>query len=232
MLLKNVGGHDIIFVGLGIYIKDSEILCISDPHIGGWHFDNSYVAERQFQEVLDALISIKRLLEEKGYRIRRIVVNGDIKEEFGYSKRAREYVSRFLLFLKKEFKDYVIVIGNHDTGIDGKKYYISDNVFFCHGDVIFDIPDDVDLIVIGHQHPAFRLRLGTKVETYKCYVLSSYEGRDLIVLPNFNPDSRGTPLNATFYFSPYLREEINSLILVDGKTVIELTEEMLGDNFL
>lgn len=39
--------------------------------------------------------------------------------------------------------------------------------------------------MLGHLHPAIKLREGTKIEKYKCFLSGKYEGKKVIILPSF-----------------------------------------------
>jgi hypothetical protein len=93
--------------------------------------------------------------------------------------------------------DEIIVIkGNHDTILEPivkklrmklKAYYAWHNFCFVHGDKDFPIlwEKKIEWLVIGHGHPAIKLREGSKMEKYKCFLIGKFKRKNIIVVPSF-----------------------------------------------
>jgi putative SbcD/Mre11-related phosphoesterase len=101
-------------IDLALYLKKEKILIIADTHIGYEEALNKQgvlIPRFQFKEI------IKRLEKIVGKRkIDKIIINGDIKHEFGrISEQEWRHTLRLLDFLSKYCKEIILVKGNHDT---------------------------------------------------------------------------------------------------------------------
>jgi len=193
-------------------------LIISDVHIGYEEYLNKeglLVPRFQFVELINKLNKIIG-----GRRFERIVINGDLKHEFGeISSQEWSDSLKFLDFLTNFSNKIVLIKGNHDTilGPIAKKrnieivdHLLIEDVFICHGDRIIENEDlkKSKTIVIGHEHPAISLREGLRVEKFKCWLIGEYEGKKLIVMPSFNLVIEGTDLLKEELLSPYLNQNL------------------------
>ena len=52
----------------------------------------------------------------------------------------------------------------------------------------------IKIIILAHLHPAISLTDEYKKEKYKCFLLGKYKRKQVYILPNFNPISRGYDL--------------------------------------
>jgi metallophosphoesterase superfamily enzyme len=128
----------------------------------------------------------------------------------------------------------VIVITSHDKMIDSaadttasvRAVYFSGGILFGHGDVIPSRAkdSDVELIVIGHDHPTLDVEM--KKEPCFLYGKKAWRGKDILVLPAFNPLCAGTSINrldSWDFLSPFIREgDIGSyrpIIVVEGEVL-------------
>ena len=101
----------------------------------------------QFPEIITRLDSIFNKL--KNYKIDKIVVNGDIKHEFGtISDQEWRHTLKLLDYFGQHCKEIILVKGNHDTilGPIAKKRnvqilnsYKTENETITHGDKIIPI---------------------------------------------------------------------------------------------
>jgi putative SbcD/Mre11-related phosphoesterase len=152
-----------------------------------------------------------------------IVLMGDVKHVFGsVLKQERGDVIRLVNYLIDKIADdgkIVIIKGNHDAILEpilrGKERiellesYICGDVCFVHGDKDNDSiwASGVEIVVIGHVHPAIRLQDndGVKNEKYKCFlsgemrreterVIGGKGKRKLIVVPSFSDYNEGIDL--------------------------------------
>ena len=166
-----------------------------------------------------------------------IIMNGDIKHEFGtISDEEWRNTLKLLDYLLKSAK-VVMVKGNHDTilGPIARKrdveivdhYVIGDvgETYICHG---HKIPgkDDVDFkkaktIIIGHEHPAVGLKDGPRVELFKCFLKGKWNAKTLIVMPSFNLVTEGTNVLQENLLSPFLTDISNFKVIVASTKLYE-----------
>jgi hypothetical protein len=193
---------EIKFIGLGIVID--ETLIISDVHIGYEETLNKQgilVPRVYFKE---QLLMLKKLL--KKVNPTRVVINGDLKHEFGkISETEWRNTLKFLDAIGD--REIILIKGNHDKIVEpiAKKrnvmivdFYKIGDILITHGDKI--IEEKAETIIIGHVHPAISIRDNARVETYKCYLSSD----NLIVQPSFNMVTMGTDILKDDLLSPYL----------------------------
>jgi len=240
---------NIEIIGLALY-ADSTLI-IADIHIGYEEVLNKQgvlVPRLQFEDIVKGIESIfKKLKKDK---IERIIINGDLKHEFGaISEQEWRNTLKFLDLLAKHCKGIILIKGNHDTilGPIARKrnvkvldYYIIDcnmnksnnelrindntlkikknqknntsKALIIHGDGIPEkkILDQVDTIIIGHEHPAISLKEGPRIESYKCFLKGRFKGKNLIVQPSFNPIIEGTDILRDKILSPFLKQNLDN----------------------
>ena len=209
---------NIKIVDLALYLDST--LIISDVHIGYEEALNKQgvlVPRLQFGEMVQ---KIEKILSSVG-KLEKIIVNGDLKHEFGtISEQEWRNVLKFLDLLAKHCNEVILIKGNHDMilGPIARKrnvkivdYYLIDNVLIIHGDKIpgKDVLKQASAIIIGHEHPAVSLRDGARVETFKCFLKGKYKGKNLIVIPSFNEVVRGTNIMRDKALSPFLKQDLD-----------------------
>ena len=200
-----------------VYFPDSGVCACADIHIG---IEDSLISEGfslplgEEKELLDRFRAII-----KKFQPRILVLDGDVLHEFGrlgkYTKRSFDHI---MMELMASVDEVVNVTGSHDRmmesalqSLDAKPadYYFKDGILFTHGD---GVPakakeDDVTLIVIGHEHPTMDIEL--KKEPCYLYGEKAWHGKDILVLPAFNPLCAGTTINGMDswdFMSKFLRE--------------------------
>ncbi len=209
-------------VGLGVYLRKHGALLIADLHIGyeqALSEQGIYIPSVQYG-------SMKRLLEamldETGAE--KVVIVGDLKHEFGSALRQEWSETLDLLrFLKERGVEVEVVRGNHDNFLipilkrEGVPLHdpvlVMEDVALVHGHKPLPIEvysGDLSYVIMGHEHPAIVLRdeLGVKMK-FKCFLLGSYEGLNLLVLPAFSPLMPGTEVNVydkSRFLSPILQD--------------------------
>ena len=201
-------------VDLGLLID--RTLIISDLHIGyeqALNREGIMVPRFQYKKILERLQEII-----KSFDIGRIVVNGDIKHEFGRITRQEwDEALDFILFLKNNFDDIVLLKGNHDnftkfiadkTNLKVYETYSIGDYIIMHGDKIPDglMNRDESTIIIGHEHPCIGIRNGERFEKIKCYLKGSYKAKNLIIMPSFNFVSEGSDILHEKSLSPFLKK--------------------------
>ena len=212
----------IFAVDLGIWVGGARTLVLADFHLG-------YEEMLNAQGVLMPRINfaaIRERLEKKilnAVRPETIVINGDLKHEFGtISQQEWREVIEMLEFLEKRCKKVVLVGGNHDTilgplakwkGLRIKKsghYIEKEKLLICHGDEVPGTKEfgEAKAIIIGHEHPAIRIREGVKQETSKCFLKGKFGGKSLIVQPSLNSLYMGTDILGERPLSPFLQQPL------------------------
>lgn len=207
-----------------VWIPAHKLLAISDTHIGyeeALNKNGVLVPRFEFQEMTRR---IQRIIDEikKQSEIKIILINGDVKHEFGtISGQEWRETLWFLDLLASAAPHTIIVKGNHDTIIgpiarkrrvklvDG---YLIGDILFIHGNVI---PGDFEkimkqhqtkTIIIGNEHPAITIGTRLRCEKYKCFLKGEYKGKTLIVLPSFNTLAEGTDVAQGKILSPFIQK--------------------------
>ncbi len=209
-----------------LIIKDTAV--IADLHLGleNVMLEKGVAVPRM--QIIEIVESVKRIIEK--YRIKRIVVAGDLKHEFSRNLPYEwEDVERFLRAI--ENVDLEVVRGNHDNflatilakhGIELKEEVEIEGWTVVHGHKTCEKPK----IIMGHEHPAVKIRFRGSVYSYHCYLKITRKKQTnqyIIVLPAFSPLVSGSDiLLAENFLSPILRnvndDEIE-IYAVDGEVV-------------
>ena len=217
-------------IDLALYLKST--LIIADLHIGYEESLNKQgvlVPRLQFEDMAKRVEKIFKRL--RGKVIERVIVNGDLKHEFGtISEQEWRNTLKFLDLLAKHCKEIILIKGNHDSilGPIARKrnvkvfdYFILNKVLIAHGDKIPDkgLLKGVGTIIIGHEHPAISLKEGSKIETYKCFLKGKYKGKNIIVQPSFNSMMEGTNILRDHILSPFLKRSLDKfeIYIVEDK---------------
>lgn len=219
-IAKNIQAID-----LCTYIEDIQALVISDIHIG---FEESLekqgilIPRFQFKDIVRRLDWIFSQAP-----IKRVILNGDVKHEFGsISRQEWREVRRLIDYFRKRNIDIIAVKGNHDTifgplarelSVNEVKEIRHKDILIAHGDYI---PANLSkTIIIGHEHPAVTLREASKAEKYKCFIKTTFRKSTLIVQPAFNPLTQGTDILKEKTLSPLLTElQKAEIFIVDDET--------------
>jgi hypothetical protein len=222
---------DIKLKDLAIELQNN--LIIADVHIGYEEALNKqgiFMPKFHFNDVMKRL---KSIIKRKKYD--KIIINGDLKHEFGaISNEEWRNTLKFLDYCSEHSKEIIIIKGNHDKiiGPIAKKRNVKivdsliiEDVMIIHGDIIVDTPKLIKTIIIGHEHPAIGIRDRMRVETYKCYLIGKYKTKNLIVQPSFNIISEGTDVIKEDLLSPYLKQRLNKfnvIVVADEKNKSQL----------
>jgi len=192
-----------------LIIGDTAI--IADLHLG---LENVMlekgvaVPRMQVMEIVD---SVRRIIEK--YGIGKIIVAGDLKHEFSRNLPYEwEDVEQFLKSL--EDVKLEVVRGNHDNylatilarhGIELKEEIEIEGWTVVHGHKECVKPK----IIMGHEHPAVKIRFRGSIYSYHCYlkIEKKQTNQDIIVLPAFSPLVPGSDiLSCEKFLSPILRD--------------------------
>jgi len=228
--------NNIEIIDLGLYFDGNFVF--SDFHIGyeeALNKEGIFVPRFQFESIIKRLDKVFLRLNRK---IDRIIINGDIKHEFGtISEQEWRHTLRLLDYLLKKCDEVVLIKGNHDTILGPiaekrnvkvlehcliktiKKIPIKNkkidnkknNILVIHGDKVPDkgLLKDVDTIIIGHEHPAVSIKEGPRVELFKCFLKGKYQRKNLIVQPSFNLVTEGTDIIKEELLSPFLKQNLD-----------------------
>ncbi|MEM4282565.1 MAG: metallophosphoesterase [Candidatus Woesearchaeota archaeon] len=207
-------------IGLGLYLQKYKALVISDLHLG-----IEEAAEKvgillprfHYKNTVKMIKAIFENLASRGFQVRTVVINGDMKQEFGeiLSQEWREILN-LVDFLLERCQEVVLVKGNHDVFLDpiakkkGLKVvdaYSYEDVLITHGHSLpKTFSKKIKTIIIGNEHPAVSFREGPKVEKYKCFLKGRWNGRTMIVLPSFTTATIGNDILYGKMLSPFLQK--------------------------
>jgi len=196
---------------LALWLKKENILVIADLHIGFEEALNKQgvlVPRFQFRDI------VQRLEKVLNRRYKLIIVNGDIKHEFGSISQQEWRETLKVLDLLLEHSERVILIrGNHDKiigpiadkrNVEIVDSYTAGDKIIIHGNRLAEIPKQAKTIIIGHEHPAISLREPGTSETYKCFLKGAWKKKSLIVMPSYNPLVHGSDVLSEKQLSPFL----------------------------
>lgn len=183
-----------------IYFPELDLIAISDLHLGleaSMTSRGNYIPEFQLDQIIEELEEIRELTD-----CDRILINGDLKNQYSTSYSEKSEIDDLLSFLTDQFEDVIVIQGNHDTftdsileehGLRPLEQYEEDGVLFTHGD---ERPEqEWSTIVIGHEHPALALEDDIGV-TEKVDAFLHLEGeKEVFVLPAYSPISNGSEIN-------------------------------------
>jgi putative SbcD/Mre11-related phosphoesterase len=217
------------------YFPDIGTCACADIHIG---IEDSIQAEgfaMPLEEERELLERFRDII--KKFEPGTLVLDGDVLHEFGRLRRnTKKSFDRITLELFSSVDEVVVLTGSHDkmmdTALEGSDiapadFFFKGGILFTHGD---GVPkrakdEDVKLIVIGHDHPTLDIEL--KKEPCFLYGEKAWNGKDVLVLPAFNPLCAGTTINGMDtwdFMSPFIRESDIGLfrpVIAAGDEVLE-----------
>ncbi|MBU0957391.1 MAG: metallophosphoesterase [Nanoarchaeota archaeon] len=193
---------DLTFVNKAVILNNK--LIIADIHLGYEDAMNKagvLVPRHMKSEILEDL---KGIFDKYGDQLKKVIILGDFKHEFGKINEQEWKDSEEVLGLMKRYVDEIIITkGNHDVaegmflkfGVKLVDYYVDGSDGFFHGDNIFEevVGDKkIKRIFAGHGHPSIRIKDRTRSENYKCYLVGKFKRKDVIILPSFFPLIEGS----------------------------------------
>lgn len=212
MTYDNINGAKILDLALEV----EDHLIITDLHLGyeeALNYQGIMIPKFQYPKIIKRMEEIHSRSD-----CSHIIINGDLKHEFGkISRQEWKETLKFVDYLKERFQEIILIKGNHDpltpiiakkTGLDVYPSYSTGNFLIMHGDMI---PSDWDKIqeenlVIGHEHPSVGIRSGERVEKIKCFLAGDFRGKKIIVMPSFNFITEGSDVLHEKILSPFLKE--------------------------
>jgi uncharacterized protein len=220
--------ENVEIVDLGLLVGDS--LVFSDFHLGyeqNLSGKGVLVPRFQFKDTISRLNKIFEIIKSKKINVDKIIINGDIKHEFGkITEQEWREVLQLIDYLqgkKDNEREVIIVKGNHDNAakyiaekrdVEIVDFYTIGDVLILHGDVIpVDIGKNVKTLIIGHEHPAVSLRESedaVRSEVFKCFLkgkwkMKNVNEKNLIVTPSFNLVTEGSDVRNHKLLSPFLK---------------------------
>jgi len=208
-----------------LYVREQSLCVVSDVHIGlsealyrqGLHFPLH--EEETLLERFEAILG--------RFKPEVFVLDGDIFHAFDRVSRDVKETFETIVATLKARCEVVLVRGSHDVMLPAiaggsVERYDRGGYTVVHGD---QAVDDHGTLVIGHDHPAIEIDMAR----FPCFLYGRAvaRGRDIIVLPAFNPLSPGVMINyvkSRDFLSPILRRvdagSLQPVVEVDGEAVV------------
>lgn len=214
-------------IDLALYIRKNKTLVITDTQIGleeSLNKQGILIPRFQYKDIIK---SLDRIFEKIKDKVETIIINGDVKHEFGtISKQEWRDVLNLMDYLRKKAEKIILIKGNHDTilgplaekkNLQIRDYYNVGDISILHGHKIF--PDLRKIIIIGHEHPAVSLRKGIRSEKFRAYLKGRWKNHILIVQPSLNFVNIGTNILQENLLSPFLQKELDDfdVFIVEDK---------------
>lgn len=229
--MELIGG--IFAVGPCVWIPERKILVLSDLHLGFEDYLIKHGVLVPRSHLKDLFFLLNKILSIVSPEI--IIFNGDIKHDFGgISGQEWSDVSKIIDFLRGHCDKLVFVRGNHDAvlmpivarkGLTVVKEFVAGETLVIHGDSApSSVPRVIKNIIVGHAHPAIRLRNSVRAEIFKCFLVGKWRRKNLVVLPSINPLIEGSDVLRDRNISPFLsKSAIGSfnVFIVDGVAVLK-----------
>ncbi len=210
--------HDNIFGAqiLDLALEVEDHLVISDLHLGyeeALNYQGIMIPKFQYPKIIKRMEEIHSQSHSPN-----IIINGDLKHEFGKINRQEwNETLKFIEYLKERFQEIILIKGNHDpltpiiarkTGLDVYPAYSTGNFMVMHGDKIPEKWDEIteENIIIGHEHPSVGIRSGERMEKVKCFLSGNFRDKKMIVMPSFNFITEGSNVLHEKPLSPFLKE--------------------------
>jgi uncharacterized protein len=216
---------DLVLVENAVFLPETRTLVISDLQLDHEQQLRALGSNIMYEQAMQMIGLLETLIDQT--KAQRLVINGDLKHEFG---RITSQERRDILELLENFKEKVeiiIVRGNHDTltgvlaeevGVPMTGSWALGGFYAVHG---HELPDEQDTrykeahtIIIGHVHPAIRLDDGVRNERFKCFLVGKYKKKRLVVIPSFSTIVEGSDLLKVASNSPLLGGESSEVYII------------------
>lgn len=208
-----------------LFIRDVGICAASDLHIG--------LEDELLRQGLAFPLQEERLLIErleaalKKFRPSVFILAGDIVHSFNrIDRKVSEKLDSVMRLLEKQCQ-VVLLRGSHDTMLSTLPKEILDRYdargfTFAHGHTELEGHND---LILGHEHPVIQIEM----ERLPCFLYGRkvVKGKDLIMLPAFNPLCQGVTINhveGRDFMSPLLKRvdtgELAPVVEVQGEVMV------------
>jgi uncharacterized protein len=213
------------FYNSALFVRELGLCVVSDVHIGleetlyrqGLHFP--------LHEEETLLSRFEAVLAR--FKPTTMVLDGDIFHSFDRVSRAVRAAFFGIVEALRAECEVVLVRGSHDTMLPlvaGRTVdrYDAGGYTVIHGDLSVK---DHGTLVLGHDHPVIEIEM----ERFPCFLYGqgAVHGKDLIMMPAFNPLSPGVTINyakGRDFLSPMLRRvdtgSLQPVVEVDGEMVL------------
>jgi len=224
---------EIEIIDICLYLKEANILILADTHIGYEEALNKQgilIPRFMFKDVIKKLDPVFH----KTGKVDKIIINGDVKHEFGsISEQEWRLTLQLLDYLGKYCNEILLIKGNHDKilGPIAKKRnvkivenYKVNGILVIHGDKLADKETlkGIKTIIIGHEHPAISIKEEPRTEVFKCFLKGKFQRKNLIVQPSFNLVTEGTNIIKGKVLSPFLKHDLSNFeVFIVGDKVYD-----------
>jgi putative SbcD/Mre11-related phosphoesterase len=219
-LEKNFG-----FLNGCLFIRDVGICAASDLHIG--------LEDELLRQGLAFPLQEERLLLDrlevvlKKFKPSVFVLAGDIVHSFNrIDRKVIGKLDSVMRLLEKQCR-VILLRGSHDTMLSTLPKEVLDRYdrggfTFAHGHAALEEHKN---LIIGHEHPVIQIEM----ERLSCFLYGRevVKGKDLIMLPAFNPLCQGVTINhveGRDFMSPLLKRvdtgELAPVVEVQGEVLV------------
>ncbi len=242
-----------------LYVPSMKAVVVADLHIG-IEYELSIKGANIPSQTGLMLERCKRICTEKDAE--KMIILGDVKHMISPAKNVQEHEiairkeSEELKFFLEEMKsivELIVIRGNHDGGLKsckdvkiyGSRGFLSGKIGMAHGHAW---PSEevmkAELLVMGHIHPAIRLRdafgygisksCWVRAHLKKEMLQNRYENAnedvEIIIMPAFNPLCGGMAVNTEGIMGPMKKLidlEDASVYLLDGTNMGKISNLQL-----
>jgi uncharacterized protein len=205
-----------------LFIKDAGICAASDLHIG---LEDELLRQGLVFPLQEEQLLLERLEAVlKKFKPSVFVLAGDIIHSFSrIDRKATQKLDSVMRLLERQCQ-VILLRGSHDTMLSTLPKDILDrfdcgSFTFVHGHAALDKHND---LILGHEHPVIQIEM----ERLPCFLYGQkvVKGKDIILLPAFNPLCQGVTINHVEG-----RDFMSPLLKAVGTGELEPVVEMQGD---
>lgn len=203
-------------------VNDQEnVLILSDCHFGY----SDYLIQKGVFSLIEENKKINEIIDVcKGFNINYVIFNGDVLHDFGsLSYNVEKKLNKLKDFFESSNIEYDFIKGNHDTFLkfylrkinkEEKEFIILDDIFITHGHREYKIPEDINFLVLGHEHPAIVVN-DQKFKSFLVCNFGKFQKQKLIVMPSFFDFVEGTNLDESSSMSAYKKGDVLLKIIIE-----------------
>ena len=168
--------------------------------LGDVKHDFSGVLRQEWNDVLGLIDYLEEGLREGGEII---IARGNhdnyLKNIVNFGNKAKHLSEIPVIGNSEETKRIAYIA--FKRGVRVEDYFVFGKYCFLHGDRDFSGAGaaGIKCWVIGHAHPAVKLSDGVKVESYKCFLVGRFRGREVVIVPSFFEYSAGSDARESEY---------------------------------